>query len=39
MDATVVPAEADRKVLVRLDAVEQLYDRKIRILAHRPRDP
>src|SRR5260221_13870484 len=32
MDATVVPAEADRKVLVRLDAVEQLYDRKIRIL-------
>ena len=32
MDAPVVPAEAARKVLVRLDAVEQLYDRKIRIL-------
>jgi len=31
MDATAVPAEAAR-VLVRLDAVEQLYDRKIRIL-------
>ena len=32
MDATAVPAEAVRKVLVRLDAVEQFYDRKIRIL-------
>ena len=32
MDATVVPAEAARTVLVRLDAVEQLYDQKIRIL-------
>jgi NitT/TauT family transport system ATP-binding protein len=32
MDATAVPAPAARKVLVRLDAVEQLYDRKIRIL-------
>jgi NitT/TauT family transport system ATP-binding protein len=31
MDA-IVPAEAARKVLVRLDAVEQLYDGKIRIL-------
>jgi NitT/TauT family transport system ATP-binding protein len=31
MDAT-VPAPAERKVLVRLDAVEQLYDGKIRIL-------
>ncbi len=32
MDARAVPAEAARKTLVRLDAVEQLYDRKIRIL-------
>jgi NitT/TauT family transport system ATP-binding protein len=32
MDATAVPAEAARKVLVRLDGVEQLYDGKIRIL-------
>src|SRR5687768_18460013 len=32
MDATAVPAEAARKILVRLDAIEQLYDRKIRIL-------
>jgi NitT/TauT family transport system ATP-binding protein len=32
MDATAAPAEAARKVLVRLEAVEQLYDRKIRIL-------
>src|ERR1700738_1553042 len=32
MDATAASAEAARKVVVRLDAVEQLYDRKIRIL-------
>ena len=32
MDATARPAEAARKVLVRLDGVEQLYDGKIRIL-------
>jgi NitT/TauT family transport system ATP-binding protein len=32
MDASVASAEAVRKVVVRLDAVEQLYDRKIRIL-------
>jgi len=32
MDATAVRGESPRKVLVRLDAVEQLYDRKIRIL-------
>jgi len=32
MDATAVSAEAARKVVVRLDAVEQLYDGKIRIV-------
>ena len=32
MDATAASAEAARKVVVRLDAIEQLYDRKIRIL-------
>src|SRR3954471_23712548 len=32
MDAIAVPAEGARKTLVRLEAVEQLYDRKIRIL-------
>src|SRR4051812_6879082 len=32
MDATGVPSEAPRKFLFRLDAVEQLYDPKIRIL-------
>jgi NitT/TauT family transport system ATP-binding protein len=32
MDASAASAEAARKVVVRLDAVEQLYDRKIRIL-------
>ncbi len=32
MDATAASAEAARKVVVRLDAIEQLYDQKIRIL-------
>ena len=32
MDASAASAEAVRKVVVRLEAVEQLYDRKIRIL-------
>jgi NitT/TauT family transport system ATP-binding protein len=32
MDATAASAEAGRKVVVRLDAIEQLYDQKIRIL-------